>query len=140
MAIMHRLLEKDLLDWKDSEIRYPLILRGARQVGKTYLIEKFGKNHFSSFSSVNFESQPKAIACFESLDPEEILIKLQSINEELLGLFYFVDIRTSLLCSNTAFYRWKQLLGPMLKSRKMENQEIEAKIKCQILNQMRLAS
>ena len=40
----------------------------------------------------------------------------------------------------TAFYRWKQLLGPMLKSRKMENQVVEALIKCQILNHMRLDS
>jgi len=40
----------------------------------------------------------------------------------------------------TAFFRWKQLLGPDLKSRKMENQIIEAKIKCQILNKMLLAS
>lgn len=38
----------------------------------------------------------------------------------------------------TAFYRWKQLLGATLKSRKSENQAVEAKIKCQILNKMRL--
>jgi len=40
----------------------------------------------------------------------------------------------------TAFFRWKQLLGSGLKSRKFENQIVESKIKCQILNKMRLAS
>ena len=79
MAIMDRSLEQELLAWKNSEPHYPLILRGARQVGKTYLIEKFGKSAFSSFASVNFEAQPEAIACFESLDPEEILMRLQVI-------------------------------------------------------------
>ncbi len=76
---MRRTLEKELFKWKNSKNRYPLLLRGARQVGKTYLIEKFGKIEFSSFVSVNFEAQPEAIACFESLHPEEILLRLQVI-------------------------------------------------------------
>ena len=76
---MKRTLEKDLLKWKDRKNRYPLLLRGARQVGKTYLIDYFGKSYFESFVSVNFEAQPEASACFKSLNPEEILIKLQSI-------------------------------------------------------------
>lgn len=79
MAIMYRSLEKELKLWKDSKLRYPLLLRGARQVGKTYLVEKFGKEEFESFVSVNFEAQPEASACFETLHPEEILIRLHSI-------------------------------------------------------------
>lgn len=76
---MDRALEKDLLQWKSNPNRFPLLLRGARQVGKTYLIEKFGRSAFSSLASVNFEAQPEAIACFDSLDPEEILMRLQLI-------------------------------------------------------------
>ncbi len=76
---MFRSLEKELRIWKDSSPRFPLLLRGARQVGKTYLVEEFGKTAFPSFASVNFEAQPEAIACFESLDPEEILLRLQII-------------------------------------------------------------
>ncbi len=78
MAIMDRSLEKRLKEWKTDERRFPLLLRGARQVGKTYIIEKLGKT-FESFVSVNFEAQPQAIACFDSLDPEEILLRLQVI-------------------------------------------------------------
>lgn len=76
---MYRSLEKNLGEWKTSRLRYPLLLRGARQVGKTYLIERFGKEEFSSFVSVNFEAQPEAVACFATLDPEQILIRLQAI-------------------------------------------------------------
>ncbi|GAB5411673.1 MAG: ATP-binding protein [Chlamydiales bacterium] len=76
---MQRLIEKTLLEWKESKSRLPLLMRGARQVGKTYVVEKFGKEAFSSFVSVNFEAEPQAIACFDSLDPEEILMKLQTV-------------------------------------------------------------
>ena len=76
---MKRSIEYQLLKWKESRLRYPLILRGARQVGKTYIVEKFGKEAFPSFVSVNFEAQPEAMACFDTLDPDEILTKLQSI-------------------------------------------------------------
>jgi uncharacterized protein len=77
MAIMDRTLEKRLQEWKNDERRFPLLLRGARQVGKTYLVEKLGRTSFESYVSVNFESQPEAMACFDSLDPEEILVRLQ---------------------------------------------------------------
>ncbi|NGX27779.1 MAG: hypothetical protein K940chlam6_01717, partial [Chlamydiae bacterium] len=76
---MYRSLEEELIKWKKSKNRYPLLLRGERQVGKTYLVEKFGKTEFSSYVSVNFEAQPEAIACFENLNPEEILLRLQLI-------------------------------------------------------------
>lgn len=76
---MYRSIEKELLKWKQSKTRYPLLLRGARQVGKTYIVEKFGQAEFASYVSVNFEAQSEAIACFDTLNPEEILLKLQLI-------------------------------------------------------------
>ena len=42
---MIRDLESELLEWKNSPIRMPLVLRGARQVGKTFIVERFGKKH-----------------------------------------------------------------------------------------------
>lgn len=79
---MDRTIEQSLAAWKESSIRHPLLLRGARQVGKSYIVEKFGTNAFPSFVKVNFESQPEAAACFESLDPEQILTRLQLIQSE----------------------------------------------------------
>ncbi len=50
---MRRLLYKRLLEWKDSVDRKPLILEGARQVGKTYLLKEFGRKEFESIVYVN---------------------------------------------------------------------------------------
>lgn len=76
---MYRSLNEQLKEWRHSPHRYPLLLRGARQVGKTYLIEQFGESEFDHYISINFEAQPEMIACFETLDPEQILIKLQAM-------------------------------------------------------------
>ena len=74
---MRRDIEKELISWKSQKERYPLIIRGARQVGKSYLVETFGKNHFKNIVVVNLEFQPQLKDCFKSLDPSEIINKLQ---------------------------------------------------------------
>ena len=51
---MRRDIEKELISWKLQKGRYPLIVRGARQVGKSYLVEAFGKTHFQNNVFVNF--------------------------------------------------------------------------------------
>lgn len=73
---MDRDIEKSLLYWKQQENHLPILLRGARQVGKSYVVEKFGRNHFDNTLIVNFELQPELSACFETLNPREILQKL----------------------------------------------------------------
>ena len=79
---MQRALEKELKSWKINKLRYPLLLRGARQVGKTYLVEKFGREEFESLVSVNFEALPQVAGCFESsLDPTEVLLKLEAVTK-----------------------------------------------------------
>lgn len=70
---MNRDLEQDLLRWKAQTHPMPLLLRGARQVGKTYVVEKFGQAHFDQVVALNFELQPEMVRCFESLEPLEIL-------------------------------------------------------------------
>ena len=89
---MKRSIEKELINWKNQTERYPLIIRGARQVGKSYLIENFGRDNFQNLVTVNFELQPRLKECFTSLQPEEILNKLQillnaKIEEEHTLLF-----------------------------------------------------
>ncbi len=70
---MYRDIEQDLLCWKAQENPMPLLLRGARQVGKTYIIEKFGREHFEEIVTINFELQPEMARCFETLEPSKIL-------------------------------------------------------------------
>ncbi len=74
---MKRDLYKSLLDWKSSPTRKPLLLQGARQVGKTYLLEDFGKNEFLKFHIFNFEQDKGLSPVFETdLNPNQILTDL----------------------------------------------------------------
>jgi predicted AAA+ superfamily ATPase len=73
---MKRTIEKAFLEWKRDPKRKILLLRGARQVGKTYSIRELGKT-FSRFVEVNFEENPEVKSLFEkSLNPLEIIEKL----------------------------------------------------------------
>lgn len=63
-----------LLEWKRSVKRKPLILKGVRQVGKTYLLKEFGRSHFPKTHYFNFEKQPGLAKIFEpDLVPQRIL-------------------------------------------------------------------
>jgi len=70
---MERLIEKELAAWKQNERRKPLLIRGARQVGKTYTVRKFGKE-FNHFAEVNFELLSDAKDIFKTdLKPDRIV-------------------------------------------------------------------
>ncbi|MDF1761677.1 MAG: DUF4143 domain-containing protein [Coxiellaceae bacterium] len=75
---MFRTIENDLITWKDAANRKPLLVRGARQVGKSYSIEKFAKQHFELLL-INFELNPNYISCFETLKPSKIISALEII-------------------------------------------------------------
>ncbi len=76
---MKRLIDYHLGKWKDSSLRQPLLLRGARQVGKTYAVRELGKT-FSSFVEINFELNKKAKTIFDlDLDPNRILREISAI-------------------------------------------------------------
>ncbi|MCL0038538.1 AAA family ATPase [Thermodesulfovibrionales bacterium] len=81
---MKRDLERDLFSWKDRKDRLPLLLRGARQVGKSYIVEEFGKKVFKNIVIVNFEFRPELKQCFTTLDPVEIINKLQLLMGEAI--------------------------------------------------------
>lgn len=71
---MKRTLYKKLLEWKNSANRKPLLLKGARQVGKTYLLEEFGRNEFQNTFYLNFEKNKSLTKIFlGDLDPKRIL-------------------------------------------------------------------
>lgn len=74
---MRRLLENQLIRWKSLNKNTPILLRGARQVGKSHLIEQFGNEYFDSVLTIDFELQPEAILCFQSLHPTDIVNALQ---------------------------------------------------------------
>jgi len=73
---MQRDLYNVLCQWKKAASRRPLLLRGARQVGKTYLVDAFGKREFDSLITLNFEKNPEYKEIFNSLEPRDILEKI----------------------------------------------------------------
>lgn len=61
---MKRKLYNSLIEWKNSRFRKPLVLEGARQVGKTWLVKEFGKNEYENMVYVNCADEPFAKALF----------------------------------------------------------------------------
>ena len=73
---MKRAIDQILKQWKDSRFRQPLLVRGARQVGKTYSVTEFGRTAFENTVSVNFEEHPELSRCFSDFDPKGIIDRL----------------------------------------------------------------
>ena len=61
---MKREIMKDLISWKNKKNRKPLLLTGVRQCGKTYILKKFGEEHFDSYVYINLERDPQIAAVF----------------------------------------------------------------------------
>lgn len=71
---MKRTLYQNLLEWKVSHRRKPLLLQGARQVGKTWLINEFGKTAYKTYIYLNFEQTPNLKSLFvNELSPRKII-------------------------------------------------------------------
>ena len=70
---MKRLLYSHLLEWKNSKTRRPLILEGARQVGKTWLLDEFGANEYKHYIKINCDNNPEVQDLFADYDVSRIL-------------------------------------------------------------------
>lgn len=108
---MERGLQVALENWKNSSGRLPLIIQGARQVGKTYLMKWFGQTHFESFAYFNFDERPELNEFFKinkdidriiqslslisgvNIDANSLLIldEIQECPEALNALKYFAE-------------------------------------------------
>ena len=65
MERLKRKIDKYLIEWKNSSNKLPLIVKGARQIGKTNAIRNFGKNNYKTFIEINFALQPQFKTIFE---------------------------------------------------------------------------
>lgn len=75
---MNRLAFQELLNWKNSKDRKPLIIQGARQVGKTWLMKEFGNREFQNIAYINFESSGRLKDIFmQDFDTERITTILE---------------------------------------------------------------
>ncbi len=94
---MKRIIDQPLETWKKSPTRKPLIISGARQVGKTTAVRHLGKT-FSNVVEINFEAEPQWRAIFEqNLDPKRLIIDLELIAEQKITtgstLLFFDEIQ-----------------------------------------------
>ena len=75
---MHRFAIEKLEKWKNTKNHKPLIINGARQVGKTYLMKEFAENYYDDYVYVNFEQNKKAVKFFDgNIDPYHIVSLLE---------------------------------------------------------------
>lgn len=109
---MKRFLYNKLINWKNSHKRKPLLLQGARQVGKTYLVNRFGENEYTDYINLNFEQNPDLKSIFagelnphkiienigfyigRKINPENSLIlfdEIQEVPEAITSLKYFCE-------------------------------------------------
>ncbi len=71
---MQRFILDELIKWKEDKYRKPLILKGARQIGKTYILKQFGKDKYESIAYFNFDHDKNLYNLFLSTkDPKRIL-------------------------------------------------------------------
>lgn len=101
---MYRYAIKDLVAWKNSENHMPLIIQGARQVGKTWLMKEFGKQEYKQVAYISFDNNPRLDALFQkdlnikriidglnievgfNITPKDTLIIFDEIQENPLAL------------------------------------------------------
>ena len=75
---MYRKTMEELMQWKNSAHRKPLVIRGARQVGKTWLMEEFGRTAYENMVCINFDSNRRMEALFDAdLQVDRLLMGLE---------------------------------------------------------------
>lgn len=94
MIILKRKIDQIFSEWKQKEKRNPMVVKGARQIGKTYSITKFGRENYTSFIPINFILQPEYIDIFsDGFDVDRIIKNISFINPE----FKFIEGDTLIL-------------------------------------------
>ena len=77
---MKRSITQELVEWKTKKNRMPMLLHGARQVGKTYSVREFGSTHYKNTVYVNLETDPIAGTWFDGgIDPKRIIMLLEAL-------------------------------------------------------------
>jgi predicted AAA+ superfamily ATPase len=113
---MQRSITIELENWAKQAEPKPLILRGARQVGKTHSVEEFAKKHFKEFININFEASPSIKNYFDGeLDPHTIIQKLElkfktKINKNTT-LIFFDEIQACPQAIQALRYFYEKLPG-----------------------------
>lgn len=92
---MERKIYKQLLNWKKEHIEMPYMLVGARQTGKTYILEDFCKNEFKNYIYINLDREEEIKKIFDkTIEPEEIILNIEAllnVNIDVENTIIFLD-------------------------------------------------
>ena len=82
---MYRKIEEELKNWK-NDYKMPLMLVGARQTGKTYILEEFCKDNFDNYVYINLDKEENIAEVFEeTIDPDTIIEKIEIIKNVIIN-------------------------------------------------------
>ena len=107
MERLIRKLDAFLVDWKNRENHLPLIVKGARQIGKTEAIEFFAKNHYTSIVEINFVLQKQYKSIFDNgFEVDTIIKNISLMNPDFEfpageTLFFFDEIQDCINCATS---------------------------------------
>ena len=79
---MYRTLYSELLEWKNSVDRKPLVLFGARQTGKTWLLKEFGAKEYDNVAYINCDNNPVMASAFHDYDTERLIRVFSAVSNE----------------------------------------------------------
>lgn len=113
MERLKRKIDEYLIEWKKDEHKLPLIIKGARQIGKTNAIRNFGKNNYKTYIEINFALQPQFKTIFEDgfeVDNiiKNITLKLPEIELDENNTLIFFDEMQECVSTATSLKAFKE--------------------------------
>ena len=107
MPRLKRKIDQFLLEWKNSDYKMPLIIKGARQIGKTNAIENFAKQNYKNFIEINFVLQKEYKSIFDNgYSVDDIINNISMINNDFVfepgeTLIFFDEMQDCINCATS---------------------------------------
>ena len=107
MPRLKRKIDDFLIEWKNNKDRLPLIVKGARQIGKTDSIENFARNNYKYFIEINFALQPEFKSIFDNgFNVDTIISNISLINNDFVfipgeTLIFFDEMQDCINCATS---------------------------------------
>lgn len=107
--MINRKILNELKEWEEKKIKEPIMLIGARQTGKTFILDYFCKKYYENYIYINLEKQKDYLSFFEeSLEPEIIISKIEALRQEKIDIentvLFFDEIQVSEKAINSLKY------------------------------------
>ena len=134
---MYRKIEEELKKWK-NDYKMPLMLVGARQTGKTYILEDFCKNNFNNYIYINLDKEENIAEIFEeTIDPDAIIEKIEIIKNVVINpddtILFLDEIQVSERAITSLKYFWLRVKISATKKKPKTVDKIAVKANIQLV-------